>query len=96
MTYCPTCHLPHFNQDTLKDALDKWGPTAQVNQTVEECAELIVALRHHARGKATRDDVASEVADVLVMALQLRLLVGPNIIDREVVAKMKRLEERLG
>ena len=29
----------------MQTALDKWGLNAQAGQTIEECAELIVALK---------------------------------------------------
>ena len=31
--------------------LEKWGEQAQHDQTVEECAELIAALKHYRRGE---------------------------------------------
>jgi len=39
-----------FSEDEIKimqTCLDKWGLNAQVGQTVEECAELIVALQKY-------------------------------------------------
>ena len=31
----------------MRTALDQWGLAAQIGQTVEECAELIVALQKY-------------------------------------------------
>jgi NTP pyrophosphatase (non-canonical NTP hydrolase) len=60
----------------MRTALDKWGLDAQCDQTVEECAELIVAL--HKQVKRTPkpdslDDVIDEIADVEMMLGQMRV-----------------------
>lgn len=96
MSNCPTCFFPFMSDDTLEAAIQKWGKEAQMDQAIEECAELIVALRHLRRGKATPEQVASEVADVLIMVGQLRIMLEYALVDRAVRAKMERLEERLG
>jgi len=50
-----------------QQALEHWGPLAQVGQTVEECAELIVALQKHVNRtprKVNIDNIMDEIADV--------------------------------
>lgn len=59
-------------REKLIDALWlKHGSGDQLNQIIEECAELIVAVRHHMRGKATMYGVLKEAADVQCMLEQL-------------------------
>ncbi len=77
-------------------AVDVWGIAAQVGMCNEECGELIVALNQFDRGRVTIDDVASEVADVILMMAQLRSLVGPERVDAALDAKMERFMERAG
>lgn len=56
-------------------ALEHWGNEPQVRQTMEECAELIVALN-----KALRDpedpgkNILEELADVTIMVEQMKQL----------------------
>lgn len=75
-----------------QQAIDKWGVPAQVNQAIEECSELILVLRHYDRGKATLEDVASEIADVEIMCAQLRCVFGQFFVDNAKMGKLKRLE----
>jgi len=77
----------------LLDALGIYGAEFQLEQTIEECAELIVALRHLRRGKTS--DVVTELADVAIMIQQMRLLFGAQAFDMEVEKKLTRLQERL-
>jgi NTP pyrophosphatase (non-canonical NTP hydrolase) len=60
----------------MQKALDQWGLNAQVGQTVEECAELIVALQKHINRTPrsdTIDNILDEIADVEMMLAQMRL-----------------------
>jgi NTP pyrophosphatase (non-canonical NTP hydrolase) len=76
----------------MQTALDKWGLDAQCDQTVEECAELIVALHKQVKRSPkpdTLDDVIGEIADVEMMLAQMRLAFG---IDDETLRK--RIEQK--
>ena len=60
-------HFTDAEIDLVCAALDRWGLDAQVDQTVEECAELIVALQKHVKRTpqpGTFDAVTDEIADV--------------------------------
>ncbi len=75
-------------------ALDTYGHEAQRLHAAEECAELIIALSHARRGRSDVD-VAGEIADVLIMAEQMRISFGAEAIDRRTVEKLERLEARI-
>lgn len=77
-------------------AKDTWGELSQLCMTVEECAELIVAVLHALRGRYQLPELAEEVADVMIMCEQLRLMVGEELVDEAKVAKLARLRMRLG
>jgi NTP pyrophosphatase (non-canonical NTP hydrolase) len=84
----------------MKTALDYWGLQAQVDQTVEEMAELIVALHKHAKrvsGRGTLDDVLDEIADVEMMLAQMRLTFGidDDTLRERIDRKMAKLEDYL-
>ena len=76
-------------------AVLKFGATTQAAQAVEELAELTVALHHYQRGKCGREAVATEIADVIIMAHQLSLMFGADAVQAEVDAKLARLAGRL-
>ena len=76
----------------MREALDKWGISAQAGQTVEECAELIVALQkqfNRSPAPKTSDSILDEMADVEIMLAQMRLALG---IDDD--AFRKRIDEK--
>lgn len=75
-------------------ALDTYGADAQIDQCIEEMAELTVELQHRKRGRP--DHAAEEIADVMICVQQMRLLVGPEEVDAEIRRKMARLEQRMG
>jgi NTP pyrophosphatase (non-canonical NTP hydrolase) len=79
--------------EILKRALDTYGPSAQINKTIEECTELSLVLQHHRDGKATVEEVVDELADVFIMVTQMRLLF--NGVDERVSFKLNRLTERM-
>lgn len=76
-------------------ALEHFGNEPQVRQTMEECAELIVALN-----KALRDpeepekDVLEEIADVTIMVEQMKQIFDKNLeFDDILKVKMNKLRK---
>ena len=85
---------------TMQTALDKWGADAQTDQTIEECAELIVALNKHVKRTpqdGTLDNVMDEIADVEMMLAQMRLVFGisDEVIHERISEKFTKLEKYL-
>lgn len=83
-----------------KRAVDTYGKEPQINQAIEEMGELIVAINHWKRGKATKADVFSEIADVVIMCDQLCYIVdgteeGVEICGDIIDQKLKRQEKRI-
>jgi NTP pyrophosphatase (non-canonical NTP hydrolase) len=74
-----------------------YGYTAQSNITIEECAELTQAISKLRRGYSPEryNNVKEEVADVLIMARQLRVMLGADDIDRIIGEKLDRQIERI-
>ena len=81
----------HVSGDTIK----AWGDEAQLNKTVEECAELIVAIQHAKTRTLDVRAVASEIADVLVMTICAARVIGVEIVSEEMNKKITRLRGRL-
>lgn len=83
-----------------KRAVDTYGKESQINQAFEEMGELMVAINHWRRGRATKADVFSEIADVIIMCDQLCYIVdgtdeGVNMCSDIIDQKLKRQEKRL-
>ena len=76
--------------------IDKWGEDAQYDQAVEECAELITALKHYRRGKIDQQAVIAELADVTLMLGQLSWMFGPEQVDAAIKIKLEKLGKLLG
>ena len=84
----------------MQTALDKWGLAAQVGQTVEECAELIVALQKYINRAPKADaleNIIDEIADVEMMLAQMRLALGidDDILRKRIEHKFERLKRYL-
>jgi guanosine-3',5'-bis(diphosphate) 3'-pyrophosphohydrolase len=59
-----------------EEANNRNGIHGQIDQLHEEIGELMVAIRHHNRGKATLDDVLEEVCDLEQMILSVTRAFG--------------------
>ena len=81
----------HVSADTIR----AWGDDAQLNKTIEECAELIVALQHSRSRTLDVRAVASEIADVFVMVMCAARVVGVDLVTDEMSKKLTRLKTRL-
>ena len=79
----------------LRRAIEVYGCHAQINMALEEMGELIVALQHELRGRASHVEVCEEVADVQIMMEQLAMMFGKDIVRKYYESKIKRLEQRL-
>ena len=85
---------------TMQTALDQWGVNAQVGQTVEECAELIVALQKYINRTPQPgmvENILDEIADVEMMLAQMRLVLGidDNTLRERIEYKFERLNQYL-
>lgn len=78
-----------------RDAVEFFGEDSQKRQTIEECAELIVALNHLHRGRCTEDEVVYELADVIIMCEQLAEILGPQRVAEKLREKRILLRDRL-
>jgi len=73
----------------------RWGIDAQYDQAIEECAELIAALKHFKRGKISRHEVIDELADATLMLGQLRWMFGEDLVESAISKKLAKLQQLL-
>lgn len=82
--------------ERLKRIADHYGFTSQANMLCEESAEYMVALNKLRRGKPEAyANVKEEVADIIVVAMQLRYLLGADDIDKIIESKLDRQLDRI-
>ena len=79
----------------FQDALNTFGIDSQKEMLKEECAELIVALSHYDRNRASKEAVITELADVSIMLDQMILLFGEKDFEVERERKVRRLFSRI-
>lgn len=83
-------------EEDIKQIAEYYGFTSQADMLTEEAAEYMVALNKLRRGKSEAyKNIKEEVADVLVIASQLRYLLGSDEIDRIMRKKIKRQLQRI-
>lgn len=87
--------MPSEFVETCQAAIDAWGENSQEDMCIEECAELIKAILDQRRGRCGKAKVAEEAADVLIMAAQMRMMVGEKLVDDWIGIKLRRLRERI-
>lgn len=74
-------------------AIEKWGIEAQKNMAFEELGELIVALAQDRRGRVSREELLTELADVTIMCEQLATIIGFEDYEKEMDRKLIRLRD---
>ena len=75
--------------------IHKWGKQGQYEQMIEECAELITALKHYQRGKIDSQAVIDEIADVTLMLGQLTWMFGEEQVNEAITSKLEKLNTLL-
>lgn len=80
------------------EAIRRFSTPAQVIRATEELAELQVSLLHWLREheETSSADVASEIADALIVCVQMAMCVGVDETIDALGQKTKRLGELLG
>ena len=76
-------------------AIEKYGKEAQTWMAIEEMAELNNAIAKYRRGRVGDDEVCEEIADVIIMCLQLAEIHGVEKTEDYLEAKLERLCNKL-
>ena len=83
--------------EIMRSAIRKNGKAMQTVVAIEEMSELQKELTKFIRGKGNRENLIEEVADVLVMITQIKIMY--HILDDDVEKvmhfKLNRLKERM-
>lgn len=96
---CAKTGLPKISEkefdEVIKLAIKTYGKEAQTQMLFEEMAELQNAICKLNRGRGTAGDVCEEIADVMIMCLQMAQIYGPKAVEQMAQYKMHRLKDRL-
>lgn len=88
-----------IDQSILIRAIEKWGAASQLEMVKEECLELALALQKLNRIRNDREErhdaVIDEIADVIIMIEQVKLIFPIEKINERIEFKINRLEERI-
>lgn len=79
----------------LENTIKKYGDEAQLIIAVEELSELTKEITKYIRGKRKPIDMAEEIADVLIMIEQVKIIcdIHEKDIDFWKDIKLKRLQD---
>jgi len=103
-------HTEETNQ-LLNDCIDHWGAVAQVDMFVEELGEAVVATQKLFKRDFSYKrfaDLASEMADILIMAEEIRIILSRHrpadafgepsfdeLVSQQIAFKLERTKQRL-
>lgn len=74
-------------------AINLWGVEAQRNTAFEEIGELTTVLARDRRGRATKEEILTELADVTIMCEQMAFMLGFDEFEKEFDRKLVRLRD---
>ena len=78
-----------------RNVISAFGIDAQVLMVMEETGELLSALAKAKRGRSTRAEIITELADVSIMMDQMAVYFGIDEFRTEKERKLLRLRSRL-
>ena len=98
--------MPEEKETIFQDVIDIFGEKCQIRKAIEELLELATALSHYCdehreenKNPLFQEDirraVASELADVMVITEQLKILFSDQDIEGEYNRKIERLRARI-
>lgn len=78
-------------------AIQHWGVEAQLRKTIEELRELETETRRALDNNLDRNNMISEIADVLNMLQQLQIIYNIPTVEvfKEIDRKMERTMQRI-
>ena len=80
------------NSYVVKKSIENYGKDVQSTVCMEECAELIQAISKEKRGKSDKENLAEEMADVIICIELLKQIY--NVTDDEIYSWVITKQER--
>lgn len=82
-------------REAAEMAVKYYGAEHQKKKAIEEMGELITALSREQDNRAAKVEVITEIADVLIMMLQMAIVYGLEDVEKEIDRKLSRLYYRI-
>lgn len=82
--------------EIITKAIETYGQDPQIWMTIEEMSELGNALAKYRRNRVAEWEICEEIADVLIMCIQMSKIFGEERVKQMFEDKLIRLKERLG
>lgn len=77
-------------------AIEVWGKDEQLIQSMGECGEYTAAVGRYFQGRdADLDQVLDEAADVVILMMQIRELVGSSRFNQALARKFKKFGDKV-
>lgn len=87
--------IPIQESEVCRRAINQYGILRQMAKAAEEFAEAAAAINRHIATEGSHEEIISELADVEVMCVQMRMIYGTDAIDQARAEKVARLHGRL-
>ena len=87
--------LRHLVEEFSKEAIHHYGFRNQAKKTMEELIELHNEIYAYMKRHGDPLEVIDEIADVLIMAEQMRQGFGPVAVDKRIAYKIERQRKRM-
>jgi NTP pyrophosphatase (non-canonical NTP hydrolase) len=87
--------ISEFDGPLLKTcgaAILHFGVPSQISKAIEELSELSTELARHQNKRAMNVDIIDEIADCVIMLVQLTLIFGEDLVDKKIADKIARLK----
>lgn len=91
----PVVHEPDDRERICLWALDHFGVEHQKRKLMEELAELMTEIAREQDGRTDRERIREELADVIIMCRQMRIVYGAAKVDGWIERKLQRLVDRM-
>lgn len=95
VTYKPSGLTDDEIDNIITDAISTFGKENQIMKLFEEMSELQNAICKHSCGRSTNNDVCEEIADVMIVCMQMAEIFGVDNVEKFALLKMKRLKQRI-
>ena len=92
-------------RNIYQDSIDKWGETAQLDQMIEEMAELTLAISKYKRQfndslldyqkVGVMENLYTEIADVKLMIEEMEYMFGKNNVQNAYEKQLKKFKMEL-
>lgn len=87
--------MTEYEENICQNAIHMFGVEKQTGMLSEECGELLSATNKFKRGRIEREEVAEEIADVIIICVQMAHYFGYYTVQNEIRHKISRLIEKM-